>query len=88
MAAARDRSGLVPEQGLSGAQAFSLFTDDAARAMGEPEPLAIGSPADFVVLDRDPVETTPDGLRNTRVLAAWIDGQPVAFPDNPVTWRG
>jgi predicted amidohydrolase YtcJ len=88
IAAARDRGGLVPEQALSGGPAFSLFTDDAARAMGEPKPLAIGSPADFVVLDRDPVESTPDELRNTRVLATWINGQPVAFPNDPVTWKG
>ncbi len=88
MAAARDRGGMVPEQGLTGSGALALFTDGAARAMGEPEPLAAGSAADFVVLDRDPVEATPDELRATRVLATWIDGQPVPFPDNPVTWKG
>jgi predicted amidohydrolase YtcJ len=88
MAAARDRGGLVPREALSGAQALSLFTDGAARAMGEPPPLAIGSPADFAVLDGDPVEATPDELRRTRVLATWIDGEPVPYPDNPVTWRG
>lgn len=89
MAAARDRGGLSPqEEALSGAQALSLFTADAARAMGEPEPLAIGSPADFVVLDRDPVEASPDELRRTQVRATWIDGRAIEFPDNPTTWKG
>jgi predicted amidohydrolase YtcJ len=88
MAAARDRGGLFPEEALTGAEALGLFTDGAARAMGEPKPLAIGSPADFVVLDRDPVEATPDQLREARVLATWIDGEPVPFPRNPVTWKG
>ena len=88
MAAARDRGGLDHAEALSGAQALSLFTDDAARAMGEPKPLAVGSPADFVVLDRDPVEATPNELRRARVLATWIDGEPALFPDHPVTWRG
>lgn len=89
MAAARDRAGLPPRrEELSGAQALALFTDDAARAIGEPEPLAIGSPADFVVLDRDPVQASPDGLRRAKVLTTWIDGQAVPFPDDPVTWKG
>ncbi len=88
MAAARDRGGLVPEEALPGSQALALFTNDAARAMREPEPLAVGSPADFVVLDRDPVEATADDLRSARVLTTWIDGQPVPVPDNPVTWKG
>ncbi|MDH3259601.1 MAG: amidohydrolase [Acidimicrobiia bacterium] len=88
MAAARDRGGLVPEEALSAAQALSLFTDDAARAMGEAKPLAIGSPADFAVLDRDPVEATPEELRRARVLATWIDGEAVPFPKEAVTWRG
>ena len=88
MAAARDRGGLVPREALSGTQALSLFTDDAARTMGEPQPLAVGSPADFVVLDRDPVEATPDQLRSTGILATWINGKPVPYPDNPVTWKG
>lgn len=88
MASARDRGGLGSEEALSGAQALSLFTDDAARAMREPEPLAIGSPADFVVLDRDPVEATPNELRHARVLATWIDGESARFPEAPVTWKG
>jgi predicted amidohydrolase YtcJ len=86
MAAARDRAGMVPEEGLSPEQALALFTNGAARAMGEPEPLASGSPADFVVLDRDPVACSPDELRQAKVLATWVDGGPVSLPEQPVTW--
>jgi predicted amidohydrolase YtcJ len=89
IAAARHRGGLVPEEALSGSQALALFTNGAARAMGEEEPLGVGSPADFAVLDRDPVDANPDELRRTRVLATWIDGRPVPFPDDdPVIWKG
>jgi predicted amidohydrolase YtcJ len=89
MAAARDRAGIKPDhEALSGTQALALFTDGAARALGEPEPLAIGSPADFVVLDRDPVEASPNELRHAEVRATWIDGQQIAFPDHPITWKG
>lgn len=86
MAAARDRAGIIPEEGLSPEQALALFTKGAARAMGEPEPLAPGSPADFVVLDRDPVSCSPDELRHAKVLATWVAGEPVTLPEQPVTW--
>ena len=89
MAAARDRGGLGPEnEVLSGSQALALFTDGAAQAIGEPDPLSEGSPADFVVLDRDPIEANPDELRRAAVLATWIDGVAVPFPDDPITWKG
>ncbi len=87
MAAARDRSGLVPEEGLGGAQALSLFTDGAARALAQPEPLRPGAPADLTVLDGDPVEAGADELRQTTVVATWVDGAPVAVPDDAVVWE-
>ena len=75
MAAARDRAGFTPDETLTAEQALALFTDDAASLLGEPVPLAPGSPADFVVLDRDPVSATPDELRRTHVLSTWLDGK-------------
>ncbi|NIA25259.1 MAG: amidohydrolase family protein [Gammaproteobacteria bacterium] len=77
MAAARDRAGLWPEESLTANQAFALFTDDAARLLGEPEPLAPGSPADFIVLDRDPVTASPAELREASVLSTWVGGRKV-----------
>ena len=87
IAAARDRCGIVPAQGLSAAEALSLFTTGAARALLESEPLVAGSPADFVVLDVDPLAATPDELREARVLATYVAGELVEVPDGIVTWQ-
>lgn len=87
MAAARDRAGIVPEEGLTAEQALALFTDGAARALGEPPPLRPGSPADFTVLDVDPVSADPDRLRAAGVLATWVDGLPVALSGDEPVWR-
>lgn len=88
MAAARDRAGITPAEGLEGDEALALFTDGAARAIGEPDPLAVGSPADLVVLDRDPVEASPDELREARVLATYVAGEHIDVPDDAVVWQG
>ncbi len=88
MAVARDRAGMVPDEGLAAADALALFTDWAAAALREPAPLAPGSPADFVVLDRDPVTASPDELRRAAVLATWVDGQEVDVPDDHEVWPG
>ncbi len=88
MAAARDRAGIVPEEGLDAADALALFTGWAAAALGEPDPLAPGSPADFVVLDRDPVDASPDELRAASVLATWVHGHPVLLPAEHPVWAG
>lgn len=87
IAAARDRCGIVPAESLSAAEALSLFTTGAARALLEPEPLEIGSPADFVVLDVDPLAATPDQLRAANVLATYVGGELVEVPDGTVTWQ-
>jgi hypothetical protein len=76
MAAARDRADVQPES-LSAEQAFALFTSNAAESLGEPSPLSAGSPADFAVVDRDPVIASPESLRGTRVISTWVAGQEV-----------
>ncbi len=78
MALARDRAGVTPEEALSPAAALGMFTDGGAVALDETPPLAIGSPADLVVVDRDPLQVTPDDLRDTRVLATVVGGVEVA----------
>ena len=88
MAAARDRCGIVPEESINASEALRLFTIDAARALGEPKPLTAGSPADFIVLDRDPIAATPDGLREARVLATYVDGIPVEWDAEQPVWTG
>jgi hypothetical protein len=87
MALARDRAGLVPEEGLPADAALGLFTDDAAFALGEPLPLTIGAPADVAVVDRDPVAVDPDELRATQVLATWVSGTEVEVDRSLPTWN-
>jgi predicted amidohydrolase YtcJ len=86
IAAARDRAGVVPSEGLDAAPALALFTSGAARALGEPAPLAPGSPADLVVLDGDPLSADPGELRRLRVLETRVDGVPVAPPGDGPVW--
>jgi len=86
LAAARDRCGLVPEEGLSAAEALALFTTGAARALLEPPPLQPGSPADFVVLDLDPFEASPDAIREAAVLGTYVDGEQVEVDPGATVW--
>jgi hypothetical protein len=77
---------MVPEESVDGAAALGMFTDGGAAAVGEPSPLAVGSAADFVVLDRNPAAVTPDGLRDTRVLATVVGGAEVRVDRSQAFW--
>ena len=88
MAAARDRAGFLPEQGLTAAEALDLFTIGAARAIGEDARLEPGRPATFTVLGGDPVAATPEALREMPVLAAFVNGSEVTPPPGTSAWRG
>ena len=86
MALARDRAGMVPEEELSARQALAMYTTGAAAALHEPYPLAVGSPADFIVVDRDPTEVSPDELRDTEVVATYVDGDLVSVDRSKPLW--
>lgn len=86
MALARDRAGIVPEEALGPTRALALFTSGAARALGEPAPLAPGNPADLIVLDRDPVASSPGELRAARVIDTFVDGDTVIVDRTIATW--
>jgi predicted amidohydrolase YtcJ len=61
-------------------QAWKGFTIDAAYAgFGEKlfGHLAPGLQADFIVVDRDPLLSSPTELRATVVLETWVGGQRV-----------
>ena len=88
MAAARDRCGIVPTQALSPEQALALFTTGAAAAIGEQARLAPGLPATVTVLDRDPVQASPEGLRAARVVAALVAGDEIPVGDGAGLWSG
>jgi hypothetical protein len=81
MALARDRAGLTPRESLDPRAALRLFTGGGAVALGEPPPLSAGAPADFIVVDRDPLTVTPDELRETKVLATVVGG--IEVPADP-----
>ena len=87
MAAARDRCGLVPDEGLTGEQALHLFTEGAATAIGEDSTLRAGAPASFTILDGDPVVATPDDLRVMAVHQVWVEGERVEVPAGTVVWK-
>ncbi|MDJ0925067.1 MAG: amidohydrolase [Acidimicrobiia bacterium] len=74
MALAQDRAGLAPGQAVTARSALAMYTTGAATSLEEPVPLAVGSPADFIVVDRDPLAVSPDELRATEVIATYVDG--------------
>ncbi|NND02915.1 MAG: amidohydrolase [Acidimicrobiia bacterium] len=86
MALCRDRAGLVMDEALSAEESLALYTTAAARALGEAEPLALGSPADFIAVDRDPILATPDELRHTVVMATFVGGELVDVDPTVSTW--
>ena len=87
MALARDRAGVVPTEGLDAVEALALFTDGAAAALGEEPPLRVGSPADLVVLDVDPLTATPEELRTAAVLCSFVDGAEILVDRDRPVWR-
>jgi hypothetical protein len=86
MALCQDRLGMAPDQTLGAERALAMYTSGAARALEEPEPLAVGSPADFIVVDRDPVLVTPDELRTTEVLSTYVDAVKVQVDRSLPLW--
>ncbi len=86
MAAAMDRFGITPDERLTGTEALALFTSGAARLLREPEPLSVGSPADFVVIDTNPTTATAAEVRDARVLDTYVDGVPVDVDRSIPVW--
>lgn len=70
----------VEEQRLTPAVALELHTEGPARIAGHAHlkgALGPGLRADLVVVDRDPLETEDERLRETEVLGTWIGGRQV-----------
>ena len=80
MTTRRSASGRIwgPEHALAMEQALDLYTASAARLVswsGLSGRLAVGEPADVVVLDRDPLATRAEDVRSIRVLATYVAGR-------------
>lgn len=86
MASALDRHSIVPDERLTGKEALALFTTGAADALREPKPLAVGSPADIVVLDTNPVAATASEIRGAEVLATYVDGVAIEVDRSQSVW--
>lgn len=77
---------LNPAERVSIEQAIIALTRDAAwqcHSEHEIGTLEAGKLADFVVLDRDPLETPPADLRSIRVLETWVGGRRVYDAQSP-----
>ncbi len=73
------RAGWRPEEGLSVAQSLRAYTADAARALGLQDKVGsveTGKKADFVILDRNPLELAarPDQLSQDPVRMTFSNG--------------
>lgn len=71
---------LWPEQAVDIATALEIFTINSARAVGLGDTvgsLEIGKSADFIVLDRNVLETPAHEIADTKVLATWFEGRVV-----------
>lgn len=81
---------MAPEEAVSVEEAVWAYTLGAAYAAfaeGELGSLSPGKWADFVVLDRDPVQVDPDELPHVRVLRTVVGGRTVHPPAGPA-WAG
>jgi predicted amidohydrolase YtcJ len=80
---------LGPGERLTVLDALAMYTTDAAFAMHREQDIGSLEPgklADFVVLDRSPLDTEPERITDIRVLATVVGGQPV-FEANDSPFR-
>jgi predicted amidohydrolase YtcJ len=69
--------GWQPQERQTMVEALAGFTADAAYAgfaEGRFGRLLPGERADFLLVDRDPLFASPEGLRETKILQVWIGG--------------
>jgi predicted amidohydrolase YtcJ len=69
---------LWPEQAIDIATALEIFTINSARAIGlgaTVGSIEIGKSADFIVLDRNVLETPADEIADTKVSTTWFEGR-------------
>jgi len=72
--------GWFPSETISRADALRAFTSDAAYAGfadGRFGRLIAGERADFILVDRDPLLSSPEDIRETVIYETWINGEKV-----------
>ncbi|AKM06491.1 amidohydrolase [Pelagerythrobacter marensis] len=78
--------GWRPAEAVSRERALAAFTSSGAHAgfaEGRFGRLVEGERADFVIIDRDPLLSTPEDLRGTKVIETWVGGQRFVQRDMP-----
>lgn len=78
--------GWMAAERVSREQALAGFTIDAAYAAfaeGRLGSLSPGYRADFILVDTDPLLTSPAQIRETKVAEAWVGGRPVYTAGQP-----
>ena len=69
---------IAPCQCISVAEALRAYTVNAAQANDDGDKkgtLVTGKLADFVILDKNPLETSPEQISGIRVTGTWTGGQ-------------
>ncbi len=74
------KNGWYPQQALTREQALYGFTQGAAYAAFQENQigsLSVGKYADFVVLSKDIMQIPNDQIRDTKILATYLNGEPI-----------
>ncbi len=77
-AAGKPVGGWYRQQALNPVQALDCFTRGAAFAAHAEKDLGVLTPghrADFILVDRDPLTSSPVALLKTRVMQTWVGGK-------------
>ncbi len=72
---------VAPDEAVDAGAALDMYTRSAAHVSWWEDRLgsiATAKSADFVIIDRNPVDSDPESIAETRVLATFVDGVAVA----------
>lgn len=75
-----NRNGFIPEQCITIEEALKSYTINGAYAAFEEDvkgSIEVGKLADFVILDKNPIEVPKDEIKNIQVLATIIRGNTI-----------
>jgi predicted amidohydrolase YtcJ len=77
----RDKEGhsIAPEESIGIREALQAYTGSAAKISALPQlgSLEPGRPADFILLDKDPLKCPPETLDSIQVVTTFVGGLPV-----------